>query len=106
MSLIHRSMQLVASAALAALGVLVAPGASANCTVNPLVGFSAQNIDINLGEVSVPPSVPVGGVFLTRVYNISPKPSNSFICGPFGPNGGELVVFQPISNGYVPEMGW
>lgn len=101
MSVIHPSVRLFAGAVLAVLGVAYSQHASANCRVNPLVSFAAQNIDINLGEISVPSSLPVGGVIIVRSFNISPKSATTFICDPFGPNSSSLAIFQATSNGYV-----
>lgn len=104
MSVIHPSVRLLAGAVLAGLGVAFSQYASANCRVNPLVSFAAQNIDVNLGEISVPSTLPVGGVILARSFSISPKSANTFICDPFGPNSSSLVIFQATSNGYVPTV--
>lgn len=104
MPVIHPTVHLLAAALLAVLGATYSQHASANCRVSPFVSFSAQNIDINLGEISVPSSLPVGGVILTRTFSISPTSANTFICDPFGPNSSSLAIFQATSNGYVPTV--
>ena len=104
MPVIHPTVHLLAATLLAVLGATYSQHASANCRVNPLVSFSAHNIDINLGEISVPSSLPVGGVILTRTFSISPKSATTFICDPFGPNSSSLAIFQATSNAFVPTV--
>ena len=104
MSVIHPTVRLLAAVLLAVLGLACSRHASANCIVSPFASFSAQNIDINLGEISVPSSLPVGGVVLARTFSISAKSATTFICDPFGPNSSSLVIFQTTSNAYVPAL--
>ncbi|WP_293706621.1 fimbrial protein [Stenotrophomonas sp. UBA7606] len=101
MSVIHPRGRLLVAAVLAVLGTACFQHASANCVLNPFVSFSAQNIDVDLGEISVPSSLPVGGVFLTRSYNINQKSSTTFLCDLWGPNSSSLVTYQASFNGYV-----
>lgn len=104
MPLIHRSMRMLAAALLAALSLSGAQQALAICRVNPSVSFVPQNIDVNLGEVSVPSNLPVGGVILTRSYPVTAKSSNTFLCDSTTQLSSRLLFYANWVSGMVPGL--
>ncbi|PZU28055.1 MAG: fimbrial protein [Stenotrophomonas sp.] len=104
MSVNQRSLRMLAPAMLSVLLLLGAQRASANCRINPAVNFVTQDIDVNLGEISVPSSLPVGGVILTRSFPVTAKAANTFLCDLAIPNQSRLAFFASWSPIAVPGM--
>lgn len=104
MPVIQRSMRMLAAAMFAALSLSGAQRALATCRVNPGVSFVPQNIDINMGEISVPSNLPVGGVILTRSYPVTAKNSNTFLCDSVTVYSSRLVFYAPWPSSMLPGL--
>lgn len=104
MSVIHRPMRMLTAAMLAGLSLLISQRAAADCRVNPLVGFVPQNIDVDVGEISVPTNLPVGGVILTRSYPVITKSSNTFRCDAMTGRSSRLIFYSGWPAGWAPGL--
>lgn len=103
MSLIHCPMRLLGVAMPAVLGFCFVQPAFALCKISS-PSFVAQTIDLNLGEVSVPSNLQVGGVILTRTFPVTSKASTSFRCDLYG-GCAKLALFQGGILSGVPGFG-
>ena len=94
MPLIHRSMRLLAAGTVAMLGLLIVRCATAACLPTSSSGYVGQIIYLDLGQIAVPSTLPVGGVILTRSFPVTPKSSTTFHCDLFTAGYSRLTPYQ------------
>lgn len=112
MPLIHSYVLVLVRLLLIVAASVVSQSALASCRINPLASFVAQDIDLSMGPISVPPGLPVNGVIAKRTFLVAPKPASQFVCGLFVANYITLdysparkTVILPVVATDVPGVG-
>ncbi|WP_312369813.1 fimbrial protein [Stenotrophomonas sp.] len=103
MPLIHICAPVLIRLLLVVAASAASQSALASCRISPLASFVAQDIDLSMGPISVPPGLPVNGVIAKRTFLVAPKPASQFICGLFVSNF-TTIEFFPARKAVIPPI--
>ena len=95
MSSIFGRARVLPGASLAVVAALLVPVAHATCTLNAGV-FVPQDVQMDMGQVVILPSLPVGGLIKELVVNIDPRDRVGLCSGSGSANGRYINAAQQV----------